>query len=319
MLIYGRPASAAPVRAPARTRDGRSAPHPGRPLLADRASSSLAAAVLWALYRWTRFGLATRAASENEASAMLAGLSPNRLALANTVLATAVAGGDRASSRRRDPDRHGRRCRCRSCRRWAPPCSRASRRSGSPASSGLAIGDRRSRSSTTSSTQSWFPTDRGVALPGVNALLTFLAHRRRAVPGAARACRRRGELIETAPARGPAPDAPAPDRRSLGVVVVVVALFVVPFDYRNALIDLDGRAWSSASRSSSSPASSARCRSCRSRWPAWRASPCRTSPTTRASASRSAPICGVARRRPSLGFVVGRRRRCACAASASRS
>ena len=50
------------------------------------------AALLWALYKYTRFGLATRAASESEANALLAGLSPNRLALMNTVLATLVAG-----------------------------------------------------------------------------------------------------------------------------------------------------------------------------------------------------------------------------------
>ena len=51
------------------------------------------AAVLAALFRWTPFGLSTRAASENEVSAMLAGLSPSRLAVANTVLASVVAGG----------------------------------------------------------------------------------------------------------------------------------------------------------------------------------------------------------------------------------
>ena len=51
------------------------------------------AAVLAALYRWTPFGLSTRAASENEVSAMLAGLSPSRLAVVNTVLACVVAGG----------------------------------------------------------------------------------------------------------------------------------------------------------------------------------------------------------------------------------
>jgi branched-chain amino acid transport system permease protein len=51
------------------------------------------AVVLAALYRWTPFGLATRAASENEVAAMLAGLSPNRLAVINTVLACVVAGG----------------------------------------------------------------------------------------------------------------------------------------------------------------------------------------------------------------------------------
>ena len=51
------------------------------------------AAVLAALYRWTPFGLSTRAASEDEVSAMLAGLSPSRLAVVNTVLACVVAGG----------------------------------------------------------------------------------------------------------------------------------------------------------------------------------------------------------------------------------
>ena len=51
------------------------------------------ATVLAALYRWTLFGLATRAASENEVAAMLAGLSPSRLAVINTVLACVVAGG----------------------------------------------------------------------------------------------------------------------------------------------------------------------------------------------------------------------------------
>ena len=52
----------------------------------------LIAVALGALFRWTRFGLATRAASENEVFGMLAGLSPNQLSMANTVLASAVAG-----------------------------------------------------------------------------------------------------------------------------------------------------------------------------------------------------------------------------------
>src|SRR6185312_6106279 len=52
-----------------------------------------AALALTLLFRYSRFGLATRAASENEVGAMLVGLSPNELALANTVLATVVAGG----------------------------------------------------------------------------------------------------------------------------------------------------------------------------------------------------------------------------------
>ena len=48
---------------------------------------------LWALYRFTRFGLRTRAASENEVAAMLGGLSPNSLSMVNTLLASAIAGG----------------------------------------------------------------------------------------------------------------------------------------------------------------------------------------------------------------------------------
>ncbi len=51
------------------------------------------AAVLAALYRFTRFGLATRAASENEVAAMLGGLSPNRLSMLGTLLASVIAGG----------------------------------------------------------------------------------------------------------------------------------------------------------------------------------------------------------------------------------
>ena len=52
----------------------------------------LIALALGAFFRWTRFGLATRAASENEVFGMLAGLSPNQLSMANTVLASALAG-----------------------------------------------------------------------------------------------------------------------------------------------------------------------------------------------------------------------------------
>ena len=49
--------------------------------------------ILIALYRWTRFGLATRAASEAETSAMLVGLEPSWLSMTNTVLAAVTAGG----------------------------------------------------------------------------------------------------------------------------------------------------------------------------------------------------------------------------------
>jgi branched-chain amino acid transport system permease protein len=51
-----------------------------------------ATAVLWALFRFTRFGLATRAAAENEKGAVLLGFSPDMLAGVNWVLSTVLAG-----------------------------------------------------------------------------------------------------------------------------------------------------------------------------------------------------------------------------------
>src|SRR5262249_25696415 len=49
------------------------------------------AAGLWALYRFTRFGVMTRAASENEPAALLTGLSPDRLSRLNPTPAFAIA------------------------------------------------------------------------------------------------------------------------------------------------------------------------------------------------------------------------------------
>jgi branched-chain amino acid transport system permease protein len=50
------------------------------------------AAVLWAVFRFTRFGLATRAAAENQRGAMILGYNPNRLAAINWVASTVLAG-----------------------------------------------------------------------------------------------------------------------------------------------------------------------------------------------------------------------------------
>jgi ABC-type branched-subunit amino acid transport system permease subunit len=49
-------------------------------------------ALLWLLGRRTRFGLATTAAAENRKGALLAGLDPERIAAANWMLATSLAG-----------------------------------------------------------------------------------------------------------------------------------------------------------------------------------------------------------------------------------
>ena len=48
--------------------------------------------LLWLVDRWTRFGLATRAAAENEQGALVLGLSPDAIGLANWMLASVLAG-----------------------------------------------------------------------------------------------------------------------------------------------------------------------------------------------------------------------------------
>ncbi len=52
----------------------------------------VATAVLGALYRFTRFGLATRAAAGNEKGALLLGISPDRLGAINWAMASVLAG-----------------------------------------------------------------------------------------------------------------------------------------------------------------------------------------------------------------------------------
>jgi ABC-type branched-subunit amino acid transport system permease subunit len=52
----------------------------------------LVAAAVWALGRHTRFGLATTASAENDKGAVLSGLDPDRIAAANWMLATVLAG-----------------------------------------------------------------------------------------------------------------------------------------------------------------------------------------------------------------------------------
>jgi branched-chain amino acid transport system permease protein len=190
------------------------------------------AAILWALYRWTRFGLATRAASESEANALLSGLSPTRLSLMNTVLATMVAGGVgilASSLAQLDAT---------TLPLQVVPALGAVLFARFTSFSitciaGLLIGVAQSLLYYCS-TQSWFPTDQGAALPGVSALLTFviiviaLWWRGSSLPT-------RGEIVEQG-----LPEAPRPERllrpTVIAVVVGVVALIVLPFGYRNALV-----------------------------------------------------------------------------------
>ena len=64
----------------------------GRDRLWVAALVIVAAVLLWLLYRYTRFGLATRAAAENEKGTVLLGYSPDAFALVNWVMASMLAG-----------------------------------------------------------------------------------------------------------------------------------------------------------------------------------------------------------------------------------
>ena len=189
--------------------------------------------LLAAVYRWSRFGLATRAASENEVSALLAGLSANRLSMVNTLLASIVAGSIgvlAASITQLDSI---------SLPLQVVPALAAALLArltsfSIAAAAGFGIGIINSLLDYFSN-QSWYPTDNGVPLPGVKELIAFLIIitamflRGASLPG-------RGELIEQR-----LPFVPRPERLAAPAItasIVCAAAFVVlPFDFRQALIN----------------------------------------------------------------------------------
>ena len=192
------------------------------------------AALLTALYRWTPFGLSTRAASENEASAMLAGLSPSRLAIMNTVLACVVAGGLGmlvAPLIALDAQ---------TLAFQVVPALGAALLAGFTSFfiacfAGLAIGMVQSLLIYWG-TQSWFPTDEGGApIRGLPELFVFLVIvlalflRGASLPG-------RGELVEKR-----LPAVPRPERllrwAAIAAIVGAAALIVFPYSFRQASIN----------------------------------------------------------------------------------
>jgi branched-chain amino acid transport system permease protein len=191
------------------------------------------AAALGALYRFTRFGLATRAASENEVLAMLGGLSPNLLSMANTLLASLIAGGIgilAASITQLDPE---------TLPLQIVPALAAALLArftsfGIACAAGIGLGILDSLIQYVTSL-SWFPTSGGVALPGVVELITFLIivivmfFRGARLPT-------RGELVERRLPEVPRPQhllKTAPVLAILGAVLLVV----LPFDFREALVN----------------------------------------------------------------------------------
>jgi branched-chain amino acid transport system permease protein len=191
------------------------------------------AAVLAALYRFTRFGLATRAASENEVAAMLGGLSPNRLSMLNTLLASLIAGGIgilAASITQLDTS---------TLPLQIVPALAAALLArftsfGIACAGGIALGIIASLIEYVTSL-SWFPTSGGTAWPGVYELVVFILIvlfmylRGARLPS-------RGELVEQR-----LPEAPRPRRLAITApaiaLVCAVALVVLPFDFREALVN----------------------------------------------------------------------------------
>jgi branched-chain amino acid transport system permease protein len=209
----------------------------GEPIPVDRFILTgiviVAAAVLAAIYKWTKFGLATRAASENEVAAMLGGLSPNTISLINTVAAALLAGvvGILAASiTELDPQTLP--------LQIIPALAAALLASftsfGIACAASIGIGIVYSLLEYASA-QTWFPQSGGVALPGVTDLLAFiiivavLFWRGSRIPG-------RGELVERRLPEAPRPQH-LPRTALICTVVAAVALIVLPFGFREALVN----------------------------------------------------------------------------------
>ena len=188
---------------------------------------------LWATYKWTRFGLATRAAAENEAAAMLGGLSPARISLVNTLLSALLAGAIgilAASITSLDPETLP--------LQIIPALAAALLASFTSfwiamwASIGISV---LYSVIEYMGAQSWYPQANGIAIPGATDLLTFLIiigvlfWRGAKIPG-------RGEIVQRR-----LPEAPRPQhlwRTGLICAVVGAVLLVVfPFGFREGLIN----------------------------------------------------------------------------------
>ena len=184
------------------------------------------------VYRRSRFGLATRAAAESESSAMLVGLSPRKLSLANTVIGCVIAGllGVLAAPLiSLDTN---------TLPLIVVPALAAALLANFTSIlvacfAGLALGMFENILYYLS-TQSWFPTDNGVSLPGVEELGIFVIvivtmfWRGSRLP-------ERGDITNRR-----LPAAPRPERllrpAVIAAVVGAVALIVFPFDFRQALV-----------------------------------------------------------------------------------
>jgi branched-chain amino acid transport system permease protein len=192
----------------------------------------LVAVALTILYRFTRFGLATRATAESEVSGVLAGLSPNGLAMANTLLASLVVGilGVLAGSLTSlNPT---------TVPLLVVPALAAALFARFTSAIvaclvGLAVGVVENLVYF-ASVQTWFPKDQGTPLPGLDQLLEFLLVvvalfvMGSRLPGRSAVTEKR------------LPSVPLPERflrPTIGFgIVTVIALIFLPFGWREALL-----------------------------------------------------------------------------------
>jgi branched-chain amino acid transport system permease protein len=190
-------------------------------------------AALSGIYRWSRFGLETRAAFEDEAAAMWMGLNPKRLSLINIIIASVIGAGVAvfaASIITVDTD---------TLPLIVVPALAAAlfarfRSFAVACAAGLAIGMAENILYYLQA-QPWFPTDpaTGLPLPGVDALLVFLVIVvltlfRPALP-------QRGDIVEIR-----LPAVPRADRLLMPSVIAavagVIALMLLPYNFRQALM-----------------------------------------------------------------------------------
>ena len=166
-----------------------------------------------------------------------AGLSANALSMVEHAARERRWRRDRRAGRVDHPARPDHRCRSRSCPRSPPRCSRGSRRSASRARPASASGSS-TRCSTTVSNQSLVP-DRsgGVPLPGVKELHRVPDHRRGDVPARGERCPGAASSSSSGCPCVPRPRPAGAAGGRLAAVVCAVALVVLPFDFRQALIN----------------------------------------------------------------------------------
>ena len=184
------------------------------------------ALLLGAIYRFTRFGLATRASAESEVGALVTGLSPENIALANWAISGTVAGLAGILIGPLVPLIPG------SYTLFIVPALAAAvvgrLYSLTPAVvAGLLLGGLESVSVYLSSRYTWFPSGAGQVLPLVM-VLAVLLFRGRPLPT-------RGQLIQPTLGKAPLP------RRILlpvvvGVPIAVLMLVLLQQSFRDAFI-----------------------------------------------------------------------------------